>query len=264
MIYVMECGPVNHRGRDGWLVFALDLTNDQAKVRVLPRRKQARRELLAVLAGAPASCCASLADFGRQHGWKMAPPPERVLKLAAQTLVGLENEEALGMAAYSPIADAWLRACTAYYEVAPWNSFSIRQPLTVTFTKEKPDTRVLAVGGSAGLPPSLIVLPDAAAYFRFRDSGVPDFEDAFIMGFDDFPSAMSDAVRLAYGTAFHPVVLRLRQSKPALISPDDLLHLACALAATASLATGRPVGRAVIDRLEAIVLPLTPDAALRS
>ena len=168
------------------------------------------------------------------------------------------------MVAYSPIADAWLRACAAYYEIAPWNSFSIRQPLTVSFTKEEPDTRVLAVGGSGGFPPSLIALPDAASYFRFSASGEPLFDDAFIMGFDDWPSAMSRAVGLAYGSTFHPVVLRLRDSKPALISPDELLHLACMLAATASLATGRPVGRAVINGLEAIVLPLTPEAALRS
>lgn len=191
MIYVMECGPANHHGRDAWLVFALDLTNDQAKVRVAPRRKDARREVLAALGGAPASCCDSLADFGRPHGWRVAAAPERVLQLAAQTLVGLENEATLGMVAYSPIADAWLRACAAYYELAPWNSFSIRQPLTVSFTKEEPDTRVLAVGGSGGLPPSLIALPDAAAYSRFSASGDPFFDDAFIMGFDDWPSAMS-------------------------------------------------------------------------
>ncbi len=264
MIYVMECGPVHHRGRESWLVFALDLNDDQAKVRAAPRRKDARREVVKALAGAPASCCASLADFGRQHGWRVASVPERVLKLAAQTVVGLENEDTLGMVAYSPIADAWLRSCALFYETAPWTAFSIRQPLTVTFTKEVPDTRVLAIGGAGGLPPSLIMLPDSGAYSRFSNSGEPHFEDAFIMGFDDCASAMAHAVGLAYGAAFHPVVLRLRQSKAALIAPDELLHLACALAATASLATGRPVGRAVIDGLEAIVLPLTPDAVLRS
>lgn len=264
MIYVMECGPVHHRGRDGWLVFALDLKDNQAKVRVAHRRKDARREVVRALAGAPASCCASLADFGRAHGWRVASVPERVLQLAAQTVVGLENEETLGMVAYSPIADAWLKSCAAFYETAPWNSFSIRQPLTVTFTRDKPEARVIAVGGSGGLPPSLIMLPDLAAYSRFSGSGDPHFDDAFIMGFDDHASAMSHAVGLAYGATFHPVVLRLRESKPALMSPDELLHLACALGATASLATGRPVGRAVIDGLEAIVLPLTPEAALRS
>ena len=264
MIYVMECGPVIHRYRDCWLVFALDLTNDQAKVRVAPRRKDARHEVVKALAGAPASCCASLGDFGRQHGWRVASVPERVLRLAAQTMVGLENEDALGMVAYSPIADAWLRACVAFYETAPWREFSIRQPLTVTFTKATHDTRVLAVGGSGDLPPSLIMLPDAAAYSRFSIAGAPHFEDAFIMGFDDGASPMGHAVGLAYGAAFHPIVMRMRESKPALISPDELLHLACALAATASLATGRPVGRAVIDGLEAIVLPATPEATLRS
>ncbi len=246
------------------MVFSLDLQNDQAKVRVTQRRKDARREVVKALAGAPASCCASLGDFGRQHGWRVASVPERVLRLAAQTMVGLENEDTLGMVAYSPIADAWLRASVAFYENAPWRLLSIREPLSVTFTKDEPDTRVLAVGGSGELPPSLIMLPDAAAYSRFADSFKPNFEDAFIMGFDDCASAMSHAVGLAYGATFHPVVLRMRQSQPQLVSPDELLHLACALAATASLATGRPVGRAVIDGLEAIVLPLTPEETLRS
>ncbi len=71
--------------------------------------------------------------------------PERVLRLAVQTRVGLENEDTLG----SPIAQDWLRACVAFYETAPWRAFSIRQPLTGTFTKAPHDTRVLAVGGSA-------------------------------------------------------------------------------------------------------------------
>lgn len=264
MIYVMECGPVHHRGREGWLVFALDLKDDQAKVRVTPRRKDARWEMVRALAGAPASCCASLSDFGRAQGWRVASVPERVLKLAAQTVVGLENEEALGMVAYSPIADAWLRASTAFFETAPWKSFSIREPLTVTFTKATHDTRVLAAGGSGGLPPSLIMLPNLASYSRFSASAEPDFDDAFIMGFGDHASTMRDVVGLAYGACFHPIVVRVRQSRPSLVSPDELLHLACALAATASLTTGRPVGRAVIDGLEAIVLPLTPEAALRS
>ena len=42
----------------------LYLKDDQAKVRVTPRRKDARWEVVRALAGAPASCCASLSDFG--------------------------------------------------------------------------------------------------------------------------------------------------------------------------------------------------------
>lgn len=266
MIYVMECGPVNHRGRECWLVFSLDLSSRQTKLRVTWRRKDARDAVASELGGAKAACCASLADFGRPLGWRVRSVPDEVLKLAAQALVGLENEEALGMLAYSPVADAWLRACVAFLDVRPWENFTIHTPLTVTFTRDTPETRVVSIGGAGSMPPSLMLLPDRAALdcLSRDDGGKTGLEEAFIMGFDELDSAAADALGLAYGATFHPVLLRLRAGKPQPVTELELLELTCALAAVTSLATGRPVGRAVVDGLEAIVLPLESETALRS
>lgn len=261
MIYVMECGPLPD---DSWLVFSLDRMSRQTKVRAMETREDARHAVAIELVGAVGvRCCASLGEFGRDRGWRVDSVPEEVLRLAAQTLVGLENQEVLGMLAFAPAADAWLRASAMFLDVAPWAVFGMKTPLTVTFSGESPLTRVVAVGGRSVMPPSLLLLPDRHAYERFATRGEQTgLEDALIAGFDLVPGAISASVGLAYGQAFHPVLLRLRGGKPSKLTEGELLQLAGALAATASLATGRGMGRAVVDGVEVIAVPLAPESEL--
>lgn len=166
MIYVMECGPLFHRGAECWLVFSIDMMNRSVKTRVMQHRDDARREVLTAIGGAPAKCCASLAEFGRPQGWRVESPPDEVLTLAALTLVGLENQEQLGMLAFSPVAEVWLRSCAVFLEARPWEQFTSYVPLQVTFTGRTTTTRVVAVGGAGRLPPSLTVLKDHEAFAR--------------------------------------------------------------------------------------------------
>lgn len=261
MIYVMECGPLP----DGsWLVFSLDRENRQTKVRAMEDRHDARNAVAIELVNARGvHCCASLAEFGRELGWRVSSTPDEVLQLAAQTLVGMENREVLGMLAFGPAADAWLRASAMFLDVEPWEVFGMKTPLTVTFSGESPVTRVVAVGGRSVMPPSLLMLPDRRAYERFATRGEKTgLEDALIAGFDLVPGAISASVGLAYGRAFHPILLRLEKGRPSAITESELLQLAGALGATASLATGRGMGRAVIDGVEAIAVPLLPEETL--
>lgn len=266
MIYVMECGPVIHRGRDKWLCFSLNLNDRQAKVRAMERRQDARLAVASELPdGVPVSCCASLGKFGRSRGWRVRSVPDEVLTLAAETLVGMENQEALGMLAFTPTADAWLRTSALFLRAEPWRMLSMKKPLSITFTKKggTSTTRVAAVGGASVMPPSLLLLPDQAAWERLNmDDGVPGLDDALLSGFDAHTGALSEAIGLAYGVSFHPIVLRLRGRKPVPMTEPELLELAAALGAVASLCE-RPVGRAMVDDLEAIAMPLIPESSLR-
>jgi hypothetical protein len=140
----------------------------------------------------------------------------------------------------------------------------MKTPIGVTFSGET-RPRVVAVGGASVMPPSLIILPDQSAWDQLngRDPKT-GLENAIIAGFDDIRGVVGEMVGLAYGVTFHPMVLRLRAGRPVPFVERELLELAAALGATASLATGRPVGRAVVDGLEAIAMPLTTETTLRS
>ena len=253
MIYVMECGPVFHSKRAQWVVLSLDPSTRRVMTRVAPTRDEARQSMRTDLGGAPAACCESLAGLG----WEVQPPPEEVLALTAVTLVGLEHQDMLGPLAFSRQTEALLRACAMFIDTAPWRQFTAYEPLHVTFSGERQATRVVAVGGSGTLPPSLIMLPDRAAFDRAqrdaRSSG--GFDDAVIIGLDDPPDLVSDTLELAFGDPFHPRLLRLHRGQPTDFAADDLARLTAALAAVTSLATGRAVGRAVVGELEAIVVP---------
>lgn len=263
MIYVMECGPLV----DGaWLVFSLDSASGQTKVRAMEDRHEARRAVACELTHASGvACCASLSDFGRERGWRVQSVPEDVLRLAAQTLVSIENKESLGMLGFSPTADAWLRTSAMFLDAEPWTRLSMKTPLSVTFSDDPQVPRVAGVGGASVMPPSLILLPDRSAYERFAGRGEKTgLEDAIICGFDYLDGALSEAIGLAYGQTFHPVLLRLRRGKGVLVTEVELAHLAAALGAVASFASGKAVGRAVIDGLEALAWPLTAEESLRS
>lgn len=255
MIYVMECGPVVLERRRHWVVFSLDSSTRKVMTRVAPVREHARKAVADELGRAPATCCASLGEFGRERGWQVRPVPEDVLALAGVTLVGLEHQDLLGPQAVSPQTEALLRACAMFLDTAPWLQFSSYEPLAVTFTADPPITRVLAVAGSGRLPPGLIMVEGEAAFWRAHSRSDPVLDDAVIVSLPAPPDVISDTLELAFGEAFHPRLLRLRGGKPVPMSGQDLAHLTAALAATASLATGRPAGRAVAGELEAIVVP---------
>ncbi|MDP1826022.1 MAG: hypothetical protein Q8L48_22345 [Archangium sp.] len=260
MIYVMECGPVFHSKRAQWVVLSLDSSTRRVMTRVAPTREEARQSMRADLGGAPAACCPSLAGLG----WEVQPPPDEVLALTAVTLVGLEHQDVLGPLAFSRQTEALLRAGAMFLDTAPWRQFNAYEPLHVTFGGEV--TRVVAVGGSGTLPPSLIMLPDQPAFERAqRDARAKGgFDDAVIIGLDDPPDLVSDTIELAFGEAFHPRLLRLHRGKPTSFSADDLLRLTAALAAVTSLAAGRAVGRAVVGELEAIVVPCRAQPSQRN
>lgn len=262
MIYVTECGPVFHSKRAQWVVLSLDSSTRRVMTRVAPTRAEARKSMLDDLCGAPAACCESLAGLG----WQVQPPPEEVLALIAVTLVGLEHQDSLGPLAFSRQTEALLRACAMFIDTGPWRQFTAYEPLDVSFGGASPASRVVAVGGSGIMPPSLIMMPDRAAFERAqrdaRSSG--GFDDAVIIGLDDPPDLVSDTIELAFGEAFHPRLLRLHRGQPANFSADDLARLTAALAAVTSLASGRPVGRAVVGELEAIVVPCPAQPSQRN
>ncbi len=266
MIYVMECGPIFHRGRECWLTFSVDTDNRQVKSRVMERREDARREVARALKDARASCCPSLAEFGLTYGWPVEPVPATVYTLAAQTLVGLVNQETLGLLAFSAVGEVWLRACAIFVGATPWQQFNTNTPLSVTFSNDPGSTRVLLVGGTLGRPPSLSILPDLDAYERSKSRHGEDdgLEDAFILSLDSRPGAVSEMVGLAFEEAFQPRVLRLEDVSPRSMTEMELLQVAASLAATASLASGRPLGRAVLGGLEAIVVPMVHETRLLS
>lgn len=266
MIYVMECGPILHHNKECWLAFSVDTESRQVKSRVMQRREDARREVARELKDARASCCASLAEFGSQYGWRVEPVPETVHSLAAQTLVGLVNQETLGMLAFSAVGEVWLRACAIFLQAEPWERFDTNTPLSVTFSNDPGSTRVLLVGGTRGRTPSLSVLPDQAAYARSTRKNSEDdgLSDSIILALDRKAGAVSELVALAFGEAFHPRVLRLEDGSPREMTEMELMQVAGALAAVASLVSGRPIGRAVLGSLETIVVPMVFEAGLRS
>lgn len=274
MIYVMEAEPIEYNGRESWLCLSLNLIDRQAKVRASPSREESRMMVAEAIAddprskGIPVVCCPSLAEFGEGNGWNSMAPPDEVLQLTAEALVGMENQATLGMLAFTPTADAWLRTSALFLSAEPWRLMSIKDPIVITFTPKDggpQTTRIACVGGAGTMPPSLLLLPDEAAFSRL--SKAPEnqritttgLEHSLLAGFDSRASGVRNAVERAYGVPFHPILLNLRNGHATSISDRELLELAAALGAIASL-TERPVGRAQIDQLEAIAVRLDPNA----
>lgn len=272
MIYVNELGPMAQGDRVVWLCVALNLVDRQANVRATSSPQESRRLVAEALpSGVPVQCCASLGEFGRARGWSVQPAPMDVRQLAAQTLVGMENQEALGMLAFTPTSDAWLRTSALFVLAQPWRKLPARTPISITFTKKghAPTSRVATVGGAGVMPPSLLLLPDRAAWetLRFDSSEPVAFNDAILCGFDPHGTPVSEAIGLAYDTAFHPIVMRLRGKKPVPFAELELLELAAALGAVCSLAErddALPVGRALVDDLEAHAVRLPAKSEIPS
>jgi hypothetical protein len=253
MIYVMECGPVFLSKRAFWVVLSLDFSTRRTMTRVAPTKDAARKAMRDDLRGAPASCCESLAG----HGWEVQPPPEEMISLMAVTLVGLEHQDVLGPLAFSRELEALLRACAMFMDTAPWRRFTSYEPLDVRFSGASTGSRIIAVGGAGTLPPSLVLLPDHAAFERSHRKGRAGggLDDAVIIGLDDPPGLVTDVLELAFGEAFQPRLLRVRGGRPTVFSADDLAQLTAAIVGVTSLVCNGTVGRGVVGDLEAIVVP---------
>ncbi len=262
MDYVMECGPVFHAGHKSWVMLTLESTTRRVRLRIGPSREAERRGVASELAGLPAECCPSLARFGAKHGWKERPVPNEVHALTAVVLVGLEQEPILGLLAFSPQAEAWLRSCAMFLETKPWLKFSSYAPLMITFGGEL--TRVLAVGGAGRLPPSLVMLPDHDAFQRAHGRADEALDDAVIISLGDSAGLASERLELAFGQSFHPRMMRLRNGAPSQMTELDLQQFTAALAAVTSLACQGTIGRSVVNGLEAIVVPWSYEMGLRS
>lgn len=259
MIYVLECGPVHfHRQLECWVVFAFDPSTRQVITRVAQRREAARKLVADELGRAPAECCPSLEGFGHERGWLVEEPPHDVLVLAGVTLAGIENEETLGPLAFTPVSEVWLRTCAMFIDTKPWLRFAPSTPLCVTFSDAALTSRVLSVGGARSLPPNFAMLPDHDAFLR------ADLDDAVIMRFKGTAGVVSQTLEQGFGQRFQPRLLCLRKGQAELISQTELMRFTAALAAVASLATGRLVGRAVVGGLEAIVVSAGEEVAQRN
>lgn len=237
--------------REEWLIFAFNPSSREVKSRVAPSREEARRVLAAELTGR-VECCPSLADFGRAPGWRVAPVPPEVKTLACVLLLGFEHEWALGPLLASPLVEALLRACVLFLEAAPWRRFTSHQPLQARFTGALSGTRTFAVGGSGLLGPSLIILPDRAAFERSqRPQG--ELEEVLLVAFEGGPSALTLATEALFGFGFHPQLLSLKGGSAATLSEGDLKLLLTGLAATAALGSGMDVGRGAAAGVEVTV-----------
>lgn len=257
MIYVMECGPLMGLKGTRWMVFALDEAERKVTSHVAPTREQARREMVKHLAGTRVDCCASLDSFGRPLGWRVQPVPEQVRQCAAVSLVSLEHQDVLGPLAFTPLVEALLRACALFVEVKPWQRFKPSHPLAITFSSDS-TTNVLSIGGALNLPPSLSVLPDHPAFER------ADLEEATVLGLEDRPGLVGEAVMAAFGHSFHPRLLRLRRGLPDAMTEEELMRLVVSLTAATALGTGAAVGRAAVGDLFATIVPYRQDATLLS
>lgn len=262
MIYVMECGPIFQDSVECWAVLSFDPASRAVSNLISTRRQEVRSAMAEQLRGRSVACCASLGKFGRALGWQVKPVPPAVRDLACLTWVGVEHQRTLGSMAFTPMLEALLRACAGFLAVAPWRRFPATQALEATFEGRLRAHRVLAVAGAGRLPPSLVVLPDRAAFERVhrRDEGAL-LEDAVIVTLDPTPSPTAQALQLNYGPRFHPRLLRLRKGEDSSFSGEDLTLLVAALAATTSLGVGRPVGRASVAHVHATVVLAGADQA---
>ncbi len=264
MIYVMECGPILQGALETWVVFSLDLSTSGVTCHIASRRDDARKATAAELSGATVSCCASLSTFGRPFGWRVKPTPERVRDLACVMMVGIEHQTALGPLAFSPLTEAWLRACAGFLDTAPWRRLTAHDGIDAHFEGRNPGSRVLVVTGSGRLPPGLVMLPDRAAFERAQTAGLHELEDAIILTLGREASATSTALQRNYGFGFHPLLLRLEKGKFGRLSQEDFKLLIAAICAMTSYGTGRPFGHATVEDVEATVMPWgpTPSATL--
>lgn len=264
MIYVMECGPVLQGALETWVVFSLNLSTRGVTCHLASRRDDARQATAAELIGATVGCCASLGTFGREFGWRVKPTPATVRDLACVMMVGVEHQITLGPLAFSPLTEAWLRACAGFLDTAPWKRLTVHDGIDAHFEGGVQGSRVLAVTGAGRVPPGLVMLPDRAAFERAQTSGPHELEDAIILTLGSEHSAITTVLKSNYDRAFHPLLMRLQHGKLARLTEDDFKLFIAALAAMTSYGTGRPSGHARVDDVEATVMPwgTAPSATL--
>lgn len=258
MIYVMECGPIFRCGRETWAVFSLNLTTRGVACHISARRDEARDAMASELRGATVGCCASLGRFGRRLGWCVEATPDTVRDLACVMMVGVEHQVTLGPLAFTPLAEAWLRACAGFLETKPWRRLTLHDGIDAHFEGRVPCSRVLAVSGSGRVPPGLVMLPDRRAFDRAQDVSSYELEEAIVLTLGDEASAISTAMKGNYGCSFHPLLVRLVKGQLAPLAEDEFKLLIAAVAAMTSYGTGRPFGHATVEDVEATVMPWGP------
>lgn len=251
MNYVMEVGPL----RDGpWVLFSVD-ERLQVHLCVSVNRDVAIAEVARELAGRPTQCCSSLRVEGAALGWVPAPPPKKVLEIAAVSCVNVENFETFGARyLYPPYLDAWLRACSAYQGEKPWRRLRRgRRLLDVHFDGALQGRRVVAVFGDDQR--SSIIIGDSLEAFE-DESGPLELPGNCLaqLVWRDAPGT-AELVAQVYDRAFVPTVFRLEKGQLTSIGEAELIQLTGITAAIASFSRQREYGRSVVEGLETIVLP---------
>jgi len=165
---------------------------------------------------------------------------------------------ALGPLAFSPLTEAWLRACASFLDTAPWKRLTSHDGIDAHFEGRTPCSRVLVCIGSGRMPPGLVMLPDREAFERAQTKGTHELEDAIILTLGAETSAITSALKTNYGFAFHPLLLRLQKGKFGRLLEEDFRLLIASVCAMTSYGTGRPFGHARVEDLEATVMPWGP------
>lgn len=260
MNYVMEVGPL---ASGEWVLFCVD-ERLQVHLCAADQRDVAVADMVRHLAGRPAHCCDSLRSVGEAHGWVPAPPSQLVLEIAACSAVSVDNRASFGgRQPFPPYVDAWLRGCAMFLGAKPWARLRRgRRGIDVHFDGALRGRKVAAVIGDERRS-SLFIADSVDALLD--ESGLENMpRDCLAVILKSEPSAVGQALAHVYHRPFTPRLLRIRDGALSAIADDELLMLTGVLAAVASLCRQRSHGRAVVEGIETIVLPLVEHQRLAS
>lgn len=252
MNYVMEVGPLLG-GK--WVVFSLD-ERRQVHLCASDSRETALADVVQQLGGAPAQCCSSLWPRGETHGWERAEPPRIAQQIAAVMAASIENFLPHRPLPPPPMVDAWLRACTSFVLASPAKYFGAKMGVLDVHLDDgaRASRKLVGVLNKPERPGLLIAESIESLLTDCGTDGLP--RNCLMLGLSLLPSPTSLAISQVYQRTFAPRLLRYRNGETARIEDDELRELTAVLSSVAALCTNHTgIGRAVIDQLEALVLP---------
>lgn len=235
MLYAIKLGPIETG--EGRVSAYVGFTETRALPPVLASRDQDGLEQLARQAqGHDLRCERALSRAGKPLGFAAAPLPDRVRFGRATLAFSLARPG--GRVRNLDVVENFLASMAAFCRAAPWRFWCDNDPLVLTESGIEYEACIMGAGGQEygialydqkGAVKEIARLIDAG---RMRDAAALGSLAATV---DDEPRWAGKAIGDAFGAECVPVPLKVSGGRPRPVDEQEMLTLAAALRAIASL-----------------------------
>jgi hypothetical protein len=237
--FVFRIGPIPVK--DGTvLAFFVDPGRDDARTFVADDERSGLELVARAYGGARLECEPELALSAAPFGFVPGPITDERKHYIGLAAFDLVFGDLLRGIEHDAITFQFGRAASAFWQAAPWQHASVRNPIDLAFEGTAPGRfEAMVMGGEVKLGLTLYPqqgtlerLSALAAEGRLDEAARVD---SLSTTFEDEPAYAVDAMRRAYELRRLPVPARMAQGSGVRPSDHDLLRLAAALKATSLL-----------------------------